>query len=72
MLAYHFISWLIATRDKDKNDIASVLLILTNIWDCCMQFVETNMGGQVSRVLIDALGGFLKMEDVVTGTLFLT
>ncbi|XP_047048063.1 prostaglandin reductase-3-like [Lolium rigidum] len=33
----------------------------------CPEFVETNMGGQVSRVLIDALGGFLKMEDVVTG-----
>ena len=49
-----------------------MLFVLTDIFDWCMQFVETNMGGQVNRVLVDALGGFLKMEDVVTGTLFIT
>ena len=37
-----------------------------------MQFVQTNMGEQVNRVLVDALGGFLKVEDVVNGKLFLT
>ena len=36
-----------------------------------MQFVQTNMGEQVNRVLVDALGGFLKVEDVVNGKLFI-
>nr|CAB3453600.1 unnamed protein product [Digitaria exilis] len=33
----------------------------------CPEFVQTNMGEQVNRVLVDALGGFLKVEDVVKG-----
>ncbi|WVZ65207.1 hypothetical protein U9M48_014613 [Paspalum notatum var. saurae] len=33
----------------------------------CPEFVQTNMGEQVNRVLVDALGGFLKVEDVVNG-----
>nr|BAK05909.1 predicted protein [Hordeum vulgare subsp. vulgare] len=33
----------------------------------CPEFVQTNMGEQVNRVLVDALGGFLKMEDVING-----
>ncbi|KAL6846276.1 hypothetical protein ACP4OV_023724 [Aristida adscensionis] len=31
----------------------------------CPEFVQTNMGEQVNHVLVDALGGFLKLEDVV-------
>uniref|UniRef100_A0A0A8YSV9 Enoyl reductase (ER) domain-containing protein n=1 Tax=Arundo donax TaxID=35708 RepID=A0A0A8YSV9_ARUDO len=34
----------------------------------CPEFVQTNMGEQVNRILVDALGGFLKVEDVVNGT----
>ncbi|KAL6656142.1 hypothetical protein ACP70R_006968 [Stipagrostis hirtigluma subsp. patula] len=33
----------------------------------CPEFVQTNMGEQVNPVLVDALGGFLKVEDVVNG-----
>lgn len=33
----------------------------------CPEFVQTNMGEQVNHLLVDALGGFLKMEDVVNG-----
>ncbi|KAJ1289971.1 hypothetical protein BS78_02G205700 [Paspalum vaginatum] len=33
----------------------------------CPEFVRTNMGEQVNSVLVDALGGFLKVEDVVDG-----
>ncbi|TVU00586.1 hypothetical protein EJB05_53975, partial [Eragrostis curvula] len=33
----------------------------------CPEFVQTNMGEQVNRILVDALGGFLKVEDVVNG-----
>jgi hypothetical protein len=29
------------------------------------------MGEQVNPILVDALGGFLKVEDVVNGKLFL-
>ena len=53
-------------------NIVAYYFILTNILDWCMQFVQTNMGEQVNRVLVDALGGFLKMEDVINGTVFLT
>jgi len=37
-----------------------------------MQFVQTNMGEQMSRRIVDATGGYLKMEDIVNGTSFHT
>jgi len=38
----------------------------------CPEFVQTNMGEQMSRRIVDATGGYLKMEDIVNGTSFHT
>ena len=32
-----------------------------------MQFVQTNMGEQINRKIVDATGGFLKMEEIING-----
>ena len=37
-----------------------------------MQFVQTNMGEQMGRRIVDSTGGYLKMEDIVNGTSFHT
>jgi len=33
----------------------------------CPEFVQTNMGVQINRKIVDATGGFLKMEEIING-----
>ncbi|CAM0951698.1 unnamed protein product [Alopecurus aequalis] len=33
----------------------------------CPEFVQTNMGEQINRKIVDSTGGFLKMEEVING-----
>ncbi|KAG2635459.1 prostaglandin reductase-3-like isoform X1 [Panicum virgatum] len=33
----------------------------------CPEFVQTNMGEQMGRRIVDSTGGYLKMEDIVNG-----
>uniref|UniRef100_A0A0D9XEI8 Enoyl reductase (ER) domain-containing protein n=1 Tax=Leersia perrieri TaxID=77586 RepID=A0A0D9XEI8_9ORYZ len=34
----------------------------------CPEFVQTNMAEQLNRRIVDATGGYIKMEDIVNGT----
>lgn len=39
---------------------------------CGMQFVQTNMAEQINQKIVQATGGFLKMDDIINGILHLT
>lgn len=56
----------------EGNKAPLLLLNMTYSMVLYMQFVQTNLAEQINHRIVDAVGGYLKMEDVVNGTLFLT